>query len=134
MVYNFVQYLKDNKPDFNYAINGAHSTTPNYTIIVNENTSVPEPWIDRCVYTLQIFSRADSSVKAREQILEIFSIVDRFWDVILPETTVQQEDGSFKTYEAIKAYQITPLQRPYWFGYDQNGLPEYVFNLKIITK
>lgn len=133
-IYNLKEYLKNLLPSYSYAINGAHETTPEDCIIINETTSIPEKFIDRCNYTTQIFSRAKNSVTAKEQIQNIFDIVNKYWDIILPESQVQKSDGNYIIYPEIKVYQMTPLQRPYWFGYDQNGLAEYVFNLQIITK
>ena len=135
MIYNLVQYLKDNvSPVYSYAINGAHKNTPDNCIIVNETTGIPEKFIDRVNHTTQIFSRAKSSVTAKEQIQNVFDKVDRYWDLILPETNITLEDGSIKIYPEVLAYQVTPLQKPTWFGYDENGLAKYVFNLQIITK
>lgn len=133
-VYNLMQYFKDNFSSYNYAVNGAHSSSPNDLIIINDTTSVPANWIDRCDYTFQIFSRSKSPLNAKQQIKDIFSIVDRYFDVTLPATTVTLDDGSSVELSEVKAYQMIPLQRPHWFGYDQNGFAKYVFNLKVTTK
>jgi hypothetical protein len=134
MIYNLMQYFKDNYPSYNYAVNGAHDTSPDSLIIINETTSIPQNWISRCDYTVQIFSRAESPLAAERQIQDVFSITDRYFQVMLPETMVTLSDGSTETLPEIQSYQMIPIQRPYWFGYDPNGLAQYVYNLKITTK
>lgn len=134
MIYNLKQYFKLAFPNYNYAVNGAHPSSPNELIILNDTTSNPAPWIDRNDITVQIFSRAKSPLGAQQQIQDVFSIVDRYFDIVLPEVTETLEDNSTITFPEIKAYQMIPLQRPTWFGYDQNGLAEYVFNLHVTTK
>lgn len=129
MIYNFLVYAEANKPAYNYAVNGAHNTTPKQAIIINETTSVPAKYIDRNDITLQIIGRAENPVAAKQMLDDFYTIVDRYWDVVLPENTV-----NFIVYPAIKAYQMAPIQRVTWFGYDENGLAQYLFNLQIITK
>lgn len=133
-VYNLMQYFKNNYSSYNYCVNGFHKDTPNEAIALNETTSTPQPWIERVDYTIQIFSRAFDPLTAKEQIRNVFSIVNNYYDVTLPEVTLTLQDGTTTTISEVKAYQMIPLQKPFWFGYDQNGFANYVFNLKITTR
>lgn len=134
MIYNFKEYLKALYPSKNYAVNGAHETSPNELIILNETTAPQADNIDRIDYTVQIFSRAKSPLVAKEQIQDIFDKVNKYYDVMLPESVEVLGDGSTTTFPEVKAYQMIPIQSPVWFGYDKNGLALYVFNLKITTR
>lgn len=129
MIYNLLQFFKDNKPDYSYCVNGYHNTSPIDVIAINETSSIPAKWIDRADLTLQIVSRNCSTVKAKEALDDVFTIVDRRYGVILPETT---QDGV--VFPEVKTFQMTPLQRPIWLDYDENGNGQYVFNLQIVIK
>ena len=129
MIYNFLAYLKANKSSYNYAVNGAHNTTPKKATIINETTAVPAKYIDRVDYSLQLIGRAENPVAAKQMLEDIYTITDRYWDVTFPANTVNGV-----VYPAIKIYQMTPLQKVTWFGYDDNGLAQYLYNLQIITQ
>lgn len=134
MIYNLKNYLKAEVPSLSYAVNGANETSPKDLIIINETSSTPSAQIERTDYTVQIFSRAEGSLTAKKQILEVFEKVNRYYDVMLPEAVEELKDGTTITFPSIKAYQMIPLQRPSWFGIDPNGLPTYLFNLRVTTK
>jgi hypothetical protein len=134
MIYNLKEYLKTNYPSYSYTVNGYHDSTPVNAICLNNTTSIPANWIDRSDFTVQVFSRAESPLEAEKQIQDVFNIMDRYFNVVLPETTETLTDGSTTIFPEVEAYQIIPIQRPYWFGYDQNSRALYVFNVRVTTK
>lgn len=134
MTVNLKQYFKNNAPTLNYAIDGTHELTPDDVIVINDNGGNPAPNVDRTDWVTQIISRAVSPLTAKEQIQSIYTLVDRMYEIILPATTETLSDGTVINYPVIKTYQMSAIQKPRWFGYDENGLARYVFNMKTITR
>ena len=129
MVYNLLKYFQDNLPSYKFSVNGVSHNTSESVVIINETTATPGKWSPMTDSAVQIISRDRDKTISKEVIDDVYDIVNNYYGLLLPENTVNT-----KVYEAVKTYQMTPIQKPTWLGFDKNGLARYVFNLQIITR
>ncbi len=128
MIYNLRKYLTLNLPDITFYANGWRPKSEHDSVMILQSGGDPEHWIDRTDWTVQIMSRAENIVNAKEQIDDVYAKLKNRYGLELPAITVDSI-----VYPLVKTYQISPLQTPGYIGADQANLEMWSFNIRITT-
>lgn len=132
MIYNLVQYLRNQFPSENiYPVSmyltSSQQSIPDRIVVVRDTGGVEQPWTRYSEPTIQILTRDTNAPACRKLAFDIFNEITSRFGLILPSITV----GS-TTYNAIQTAQISAIQKPFLIGADENGRIEYTTNYKII--
>jgi len=128
MIYNLRKYLTLNLPDITFYANGWRPSSARDSVMILQSGGDPKPWYDRTDWTVQVMSRAENIVNAKEQIDEVYEELKNRYGLELPAITV-----GTTLYPLVKTYQISPLQTPSYIGADNANLEMWSFNLIITT-
>ena len=129
MIYNLVEYLKNQLTSITFIANGWTQDSAIESILITQTGGEPNHSFDRTDWNVQIMSRAKSSVKAKENIDYVYDLLKNRFGLELSAVTVNS-----KVYPSIKTYQILPMQAPNYLGADEQGLEMWVFNIVVTTK
>lgn len=134
MIYNLVQFLRDEFPTIDIYANtreavGTQAVVPDKCVLVRETGGDPGVWAKMDRPTTQIITRDNSSPGAKEIADDIFECINSTFGLILPEITVNTT-----TYPAIQTGQINALQRPTCLGKDEESRTEFVTNYQVHYK
>ena len=133
MIYNLVQYLRDQFPaEVIYPVEMYKTSTqqsiPDRIIILRDSGGIEQPWTRYSSPTIQIYSRDDNPPASRKLAYDIYDhFQEHQFGLILPAITV-----GVTTYPAVQIAQISAIQQPYKLNTDENGRTEYTTNYKII--
>jgi hypothetical protein len=129
MIYNLTEYLRLQLPTLNFIANGWDPDSEQNSIVINDTGGDPNHWIPRTDWAIQIMSRANSVVLAKEQADTVYNLLKNKIGIVLPQVTV---NGI--VYTEVKTYQISPMQTPGYLGTDEKHLELFSFNIVLITK
>ena len=128
MIYNLLQYLKTNLPTIDFVANGWNPDSDQDTVMISETGGDPKHWYDRTDWAVQILSRGKNTNIAKENADDVYNLLKNRFGLTLPQVIVNGV-----VYEAIKTYQISPLQTPSYLGATPENLEMFSFNLTITT-
>lgn len=134
MIYNFVQYLKNQFPGETIFTNGVFvpagdQAVPDRYILVTETGGPEQPWIQDVNKTVQIITRDAMAARARKLAWDIYEEITSRFGLILPLVIV---DGV--TYNEVETSQINAIQEPFYLGEDETSRPEFTTNYQIIYR
>ena len=129
MIYNLVEYLRLQLPTLNFIANGWDPDSEQNSIVINDTGGDPNHWILRTDWAIQIMSRANSVVLAKEQADAVYNLLKNKIGITLPQVTVNDI-----IYSEVKTFQISPMQTPGYLGADDRRLEMFSFNIIVITK
>jgi hypothetical protein len=134
MIYNIVQYLRDELPTETIYPNAAIKINPAINIpdrivIVKETGGIETAWFQFQTRTIQIICRDIDQPKARSLALEVHSKINNKFGLLLPSITV---DGT--VYPQIESAQISANALPQSVGFEPEGRAEFSTNYRIIMK
>ncbi len=128
MIYNLKKYLTINLPDITFYSNGWRPKSEHDSVMILQSGGDPQHWYNRTDWTVQIMSRAENIVNAKELIDAVYNKLKNRYGLELPAITVDSI-----LYPLVKTYQISPLQAPSYIGADKANLEMWSFNLIITT-
>ncbi len=128
MIFNLVQYLRNNLTSLTFSVNGFDPDSVEDQLMVSETGGEPQHWYPRTDWTVQILSRAGSSVVAKENIESVYTLLENKFGIVLPAVTVNNV-----VYPLVQTYQISPIQTPGYIGASREHLEMFSFNLTITT-
>ena len=128
MIYNLIEYLRVQLSAIQFVANGFSQDSPIESITVIQTSGDPQHWYSRTDWSVQLMSRSDSSVIAKENIDSVYALLKNKYGLTLPSVTV---NGTL--YGSIITYQISPIQTPGYIGADDNNLEMWSFNVIITT-
>lgn len=134
MIYNFVQYLKDEFPTELFYTNirvliAGQESIPDRNVLVKETGGLEKPWFKYIEKTVQIISRDIDTPLARKLSWSIHENVTSRFGLILPFVAVNGIN-----YPEVQTCQISAIQEPYCLGDDGNGRIEFTTNYKLIYR
>lgn len=134
MIYNLVQYLKNEFPSETIYTNSriklaTDETIPDRCINVQEAPGTESPWIQDVDMAVQIICRDDTTPSARKLAWDIYEKLESRFGLILPVVAV----GGVN-YPEIQTAQISANQQPYLLDVDSQGRTEFVTNYKIMYR
>lgn len=124
-----MQFLKVNINDIEFVANAWTEESPINSILVICNGGEPSHFVSRTDWTIQILSRAESSVKSKMQIDLVYNLLKNRFRVKLPFVVVDKID-----YPEVQTYQIVPIQAPGYLGADKINLEMWSYNLIVVTE
>ena len=128
MIFNLVSYLKINLPDIIFYANGWRPDSEHDSVMVLQSGGDSKPWFNRTDWNVQIMSRSENIVIAKQQIDNVYEELKNRYGLELPAITINST-----LYPLVKTYQISPLQTPGYIGADKANLEMWSFNIKITT-
>ena len=128
MIYNLLQYLKDNLPDINFVVNGFGVDSEQDEVMIGETGGEPQHWYNRTDWAVQFISRSGDVTVAKQNLEAVYNLLKNKFGVTLPRVVVGDTE-----YEEIKTYQISPLQTPGYIGSTEENLEMFSFNSIITT-
>jgi hypothetical protein len=131
MIYNLVQYIKDNLAETIYT-NVRDLTSdqvPDRIVVIKETGGGETAWFLLEEVAIQVYTRDIDAPKARELAHDVRNIINNKFGLLLPSVTV---DGNL--YNEIQTAQISANSLPQSIGYDANGRAEYSSNYRIILR
>jgi uncharacterized secreted protein with C-terminal beta-propeller domain len=128
MIYNLVEYISRKLPDLNIVTNGFDPDSKEDQVMVSETGGEPAHYYDRKDWTIQVLSRSASAVKARQNIGEVYLLLNNKFGVVLPRVVVDSV-----RYPRLTAWQISPIQTPAYLGATVENLELFSFNLTVTT-
>lgn len=130
MVYNLVQYLRNNiSGEMIYSNNILRTGTsiPNRYLLVKETGSTIVPVSRFMMQTFQVLSVDEDNTGSRALSYLVYDLIKERFGEVLPSVTVDSE-----TFNSVKTTQITAIQLPYNLGENkETGLVEYTTNYSI---
>lgn len=134
MIYNFVEYLKNEFPAEKFYTNirateAGQDFIPDRCFLVNESGGAFKAWTFYTEKTVQVIARDLDAPTSREMAWDIFEKLKTRIGLILPSVTVKGV-----VYPAIQVSQISAIQEPYNLGADENGRVKFTTNYHIIFK
>jgi len=84
MIYNLRKYLTLNLPDITFYANGWRPSSARDSVMILQSGGDPKPWYDRTDWTVQVMSRAENIVNAKEQIDEVYEELKNRYGLELP--------------------------------------------------
>ena len=128
MIFNLVKYLTDQLGTITFYTNGWRPDSEKNSVMVSQSGGESQHWYDRTDWTVQIISRAENTVEAKEQIDSVYDLLKNKFGLTLTAVTV---NGIL--YTAKETYQISPLQVPGYLGTDDANLEMWSFNIRVTT-
>lgn len=128
MIYNLINYLATQLTTLTFVANGWSVDSEKESILVRQTGGEPKHWYDRTDWSVQIMSRAASSVNAKKNIELVYAKLKNRYGLTLSSVTVNGE-----VFDAVIAYQISPIQAPSYIGADDVNLEMWSFNVMITT-
>jgi len=128
MIYNLVNYLATQLTSLIFIADSWSVDSAKESILIKQTGGEPKHWYDRTDWTVQILSRAASSVDAKKNIELVYAKLKNRFGLTLPQVTVNGE-----VFSAVIAYQISPMQAPSSIGADDINLEMWSFNVTITT-
>lgn len=128
MIYNLLQYLKDNLPEINFVVNGFGIDSKIDEVMIGETGGEPQHWYERTDWAVQFISRSSDVTVAKQNIEAVYNLLKNKFGVVLPRVIVGDTE-----YEEIKTFQISPLQTPGYIGSTEENLEMFSFNSTITT-
>ena len=134
MIYNLVQYLKDEFPTEMFYANLYVDTVggmpiPDRMSLIRETGGTETPWFRFVRKLVQIISRDFDAPKARELAFSIYEELTSRFGLVLPAVTV---NGT--AYPEVQIPQISANQQPYCLGSDETGRTTFSCNYQILFK
>jgi hypothetical protein len=126
MIYQFVQYLKNNFPAETIYTNYELANSPDRILLVKESGGPIVPRVLFASPVIQIIARDIDTTGARVLSYDIYDLINDVYGLVLPAVTVDGE-----TYASIQLAQISANQSPYPFGVDEQGRYVFLNNYRI---
>lgn len=132
LIYNFVQYLKDEFPGISFYTNTRENTAlqitlPDECVLVQDSGGPSEPWTKYTIGAFQILNRAADAPTAAKLAKDIFDDLHGRFGLILPAAL---NVGGIN-YPAVTTAEIKAVQRPYCMGQDDAGRTSFSTNYHI---
>jgi len=128
MIYNLMGYLITQLPAIDFVANGWVEASPVNSVLLRQSGGDFANWYSRKDFAIQILSRAETSVVAKEQIDDVFDLLKNKLRLLLPAKTVNSV-----VYPAVQTYQTSPVQVPGYIGADEANLEMWSVNFRITT-
>ena len=128
MIYNLTSYLATQLPTIDFVVNGWVKGSPSDSVMLRQTGGNIEHWYPRKDFAIQILSRAETSVVAKEMIDDVFDLLKNKLQLLLPAKTVNSV-----VYPAVQTYQTSPVQVPGSIGADEANLEIWSVNFIITT-
>ena len=128
MIYNLVKYLSDDLPALSFVANGWEPNSERDSIMVRQSGGTAKQY-NRNDYMVQIISRAKNVVIAKTQIETVFAKLKYKYGLELTAVTI-----GVVVHDAVKTYQIAPIELPGYVGADKTNLEMWSFNSVITTE
>lgn len=134
MIYNIVQYLKNNLAGENIFANIWVKVNPNFSLpdrilLLKEEGGTETGWFQFQNRNVQILARDIDPVKARSLIFRAHNLINNAFGLILPAVTIEGV-----LYPTIATAQISVNTLPQSLGYDEEGRSEFSANYRILMK
>ena len=129
MIYNLQQYLIANLATILFVSNGYQQDTIDNAVMLSEGGGIPNPQIDRKDYAIQVMSRAKDKPKSRKLSMDVYSLINKKFGLLLPLASVDGE-----SFPAVKTWKITAIALPGFIGNDENGRPLFSTNYTVTTE
>lgn len=134
IIYNFVQYLRDQFPAEIIYVNirqklATQDNIPDRNILVRPTGGINQPWFHFNQPTVQIITRDKDAPNALELANNVFEDLKTRIGLVLPSITV---NGIL--YSEVQTSQISAIQSPSIIGVDDLGRIEYTTNYQIYVR
>lgn len=126
MIYNFVQYLKNNFSDETIYTNMELDNSPDRILIVKESGGPITPRTKFGSPIIQVIARDIDITGARALSYDVYELINDVYGLVLPAITVDGE-----SFPQTQLAQISANQKPYPISVDEQGRFVFLNNYRI---